>query len=487
MEGARRPPSPEKPDAARRFKRQDSKVQFSVPPGAASRSKGGGGVARPRSLSIEPPPLCRQLSGRLTLRSRSLSGSSTSGEVAPWPSLTASRSAGNRVPADTAGLAISSGTVTFGSEGHRNNSTQFAVLEEDATAEQVLDLLQSKWRLKDPSVVLSLTGGSGSLALDPRQERTVLRGLAQAVRVANAWIFTAGLDEGVSGLVGHKSMGSCPLIGIAPFNHVRHHEDFLPPDLRSSHLASRGGKLSEQPPHSPTASSTGEARHRMKVEYIKRERNSREAHAIDPNHTHILLHRASGFGKEVELRANAEELVRERLRVPGVLIVLKGGRWTLDSVLRHLRKDCPVVLVKCIDGDLPSLDDEDSCADLLSSCFERTVDGTVFRAEMVRIAIELAKGDAGGGSGSAEAHRQAYALVDRFDSFLAGTHLRATTGSVTELDATLTDVATPSGTETVQARQGLGGSFYRQITPEQAEEHTASQKAGLQTPLETLK
>ena len=160
----------------------------------------------------------------------------------------------------------------------------------------------------------------------------------------------------------------------------------------------------------------------------------RSAHVID-----LLRCR---FGKEVTLRANVEEVLRERYRIPGVLIVILGGVSTLDTVLRHLKKDCPVILVRSLDD---ARQGDDGAADLLSACYDDN--GTTFRTEMVDGAIRLA--EEGGASSLLRVSRpdervhEARVYYERFVGFLeTGAHSTA-------LDSAHSSVASlsmPNGT-----------------------------------------
>lgn len=205
--------------------------------------------------------------------------------------------------------------------------------------------------------------------IDSQLERLVVRGMERALRVTNAWIFSAGLDEGASSLFSKMSIGTTPLIGIAPLRYVTHNELFSWPEIDAARV-DRASASAEQWPAAASApamaTSTAamtvkqQQRRAVPVTYIKRARNTSTSSALDTNHTHLLLVTAEEFGKEIALRAAVEERLRERFRVPGVLIVLNGGPWTLDTLLRHLAKDCPVVLVGGTGG----------AADLLADALE---------------------------------------------------------------------------------------------------------------------
>ena len=71
---------------------------------------------------------------------------------------------------------------------------------------------------------------------------------------------------------------------------------------------------------------------------------------LDPNHTHFLLvdHDKEEFGGEIAFRADFERYVKEKCKIPFVLVVLNGGPGTFETVYETVTKGkgFPVVLIK---------------------------------------------------------------------------------------------------------------------------------------------
>ncbi|EOD41749.1 hypothetical protein EMIHUDRAFT_94981 [Emiliania huxleyi CCMP1516] len=108
-----------------------------------------------------------------------------------------------------------------------SSEASFACLAADTELNLVAELLKANWRLRPPSVLLSVTGSAQDMALEPHLELLFKRGLAESARSTNAWVITGGTDSGVMALAGaaiaenSSARGELtPCIGIAPFRCV---------------------------------------------------------------------------------------------------------------------------------------------------------------------------------------------------------------------------------------------------------------------------
>ena len=208
-----------------------------------------------------------------------------------------------------------------------SSEASFACLAADTELNLVAELLKANWRLRPPSVLLSVTGSAQDMALEPHLELLFKRGLAESARSTNAWVITGGTDSGVMALAGaaiaenSSARGELtPCIGIAPFRCVTGKD-----------------KL-----HGPGA---GE----RTVSYRKVRANSTVSAALDPHHTHFLLvdnDKTPGFGGEIRFRTQLEERLSNDMRIPKVLLVLSGGKGTVEMVAESVKRCTPVVLVK---------------------------------------------------------------------------------------------------------------------------------------------
>ena len=73
----------------------------------------------------------------------------------------------------------------------------------DATdVRDVFKVLTEGWKLKKPSVLLSVTGSAADFDLEPRLKDLLKQGLAMSATCADAWMLTGGINVGVMALVG---------------------------------------------------------------------------------------------------------------------------------------------------------------------------------------------------------------------------------------------------------------------------------------------
>ena len=230
------------------------------------------------------------------------------------------------------GLPATYGKVTFTQDLEQQKQKQparFACMSSDTDPYFVRKLLLDTWKLKPPSVIISVTGSAADFALDSGLEQIVTQGIARAVRATDAWTFTGGTDTGVMKLVAGalaKAKVVTPIIGVAPFQQITDKQRFFDADRDRD----RGA-------------------HRRHVHYVKRAQNSRASSALDSEHTHFLLVDSgidSEWASEIEFRGKVEEKISEDLRVPRVLLVIQGGPGTFLTVDDTLADYCHVVLVK---------------------------------------------------------------------------------------------------------------------------------------------
>jgi len=243
---------------------------------------------------------------------------------------------------DEKGNAASFGEVSFGSsmsQSKRIPQAKFACLADDTDVKSAAHLLTSCWGLSRPSVLLSITGSAQEMKLEPHLELLFKRGLAEAARSTDAWVITGGTDTGVMALVGaaiaaHSATGGerMPCIGIAPYRAVMHKERFHEP-------GKPGGKLHAR--------------------WKKMRRNSNIEAGLDPNHTHFLFidndKKGSAFGGEIKFRTELERQLSADMGIPKVLLVLAGGKGTVETVAESVKRKTPVVLVKEAGGASQSI------------------------------------------------------------------------------------------------------------------------------------
>ena len=79
---------------------------------------------------------------------------------------------------------------------------KYACFSDDEDVSKVFKLLSECWKLKQPSVLISVTGSAQELELEPKLQTDFEKGLAEAAECTNGWLISGGTDAGVMALVG---------------------------------------------------------------------------------------------------------------------------------------------------------------------------------------------------------------------------------------------------------------------------------------------
>jgi len=91
---------------------------------------------------------------------------------------------------------------------------KYACFKDDTNVSDVFRLLSECWKLKAPSVLISVTGSAQELNLEPKLAKDFEKGLADAAECTDGWVVTGGTDTGVMALVG-RALRSRQLAGDA--------------------------------------------------------------------------------------------------------------------------------------------------------------------------------------------------------------------------------------------------------------------------------
>ena len=277
---------------------------------------------------------------------------------------------------------VSYGALRFPDTGAR--PSKWAAFGKFSDENDVKDLLLNTWRLPQPSVIISVTGGARELGLKKEQKEAFMEGLMTAVRTTRAWVVTGGTDGGVMKLVGEtmnemstglhaddmveedgEFHGVC--LGIASWGIVDGHEEMTSGEVhRYTPLDSNWQKQREMNANLVIANEIrkkrGETSQKMRV-------------MLDQHHTHFLfvdggIDKEGEFGEEIDFRTKLEDclcmrkkkkigdeirgevstrrdssVLDESERCIMVLLVVGGGIGTLDTVLNALENDQPVVVL----------------------------------------------------------------------------------------------------------------------------------------------
>ena len=283
---------------------------------------------------------------------------------------------------------------------------------------QLGELFRDTWKLRPPAVLISVTGAADrdmSAQMTDKQQLVFRRGLNQAAKITKAWVITGGTNAGVMSMVGRTlshADHNLPCIGIATWGVVAGHEQMEAAQsgrvLRYAELlrnAAHDRKEARQAAGQDSASAYGGS-----------EAPAPAQTSLEPNHSHFVLvddGTVGKFGSEIQVRAALEDAICRRLvgggggdaseqsagtpggvdtasggsaqsrqnasisqqpeavtydaelhsgaralATPMVLLVLNGGKGTLETVLETLKKDRPVVV----------LEDSGGCAADISRC-----------------------------------------------------------------------------------------------------------------------
>lgn len=79
---------------------------------------------------------------------------------------------------------------------------KYACFKDDTDVSDVFRLLKECWKLRAPSVLISVTGSAQELNLEPKLTKDFEKGLAEAADCTDGWVITGGTDTGVMALVG---------------------------------------------------------------------------------------------------------------------------------------------------------------------------------------------------------------------------------------------------------------------------------------------
>ncbi|XP_026042278.1 transient receptor potential cation channel subfamily M member 6 isoform X2 [Astatotilapia calliptera] len=219
------------------------------------------------------------------------------------------------------------GTVDFEDTATRVCRAKYVRVAVDSKPEALLQLMLREWQMERPKLLLSVHGGSENFTLPPKVNQAFSKGLITAALSTGAWIFTDGINTGVSKYVGDavKSFGSHDLrkrntVGITPWGVIDNNMDLIGRDVFRPY----------QPLGNPL---------------------SKRA-CLNGFHSHFLLVDDGTLGKhgcQQGLRRKLEkhiqlQKIHPRLNqgVPVVCVVVEGGPSVVSTVLDYVSTVPPV-------------------------------------------------------------------------------------------------------------------------------------------------
>ncbi|XP_031686167.1 transient receptor potential cation channel subfamily M member 7-like [Oncorhynchus kisutch] len=219
------------------------------------------------------------------------------------------------------------GTIDFQDSADRNCHAKYVRVAVDTKAEALLQLMLREWQMERPKLLLTVHGGAENFPLPLKVRQAFSKGLITAAQSTGAWIFTDGINTGVSLYVGEavKAYGTNGrrkrnAVGVTPWGVIDNHGDLIGRDVLRPY----------QPLRSPLSKTV----------------------CLNSLHSHFLLVDDGTLGKhgcQLGLRRKLERHIqlqkihpRVNQGVPVVCVVVEGGPDIVSMVLDYVSSVPPV-------------------------------------------------------------------------------------------------------------------------------------------------
>uniref|UniRef100_A0A672UQ51 non-specific serine/threonine protein kinase n=1 Tax=Strigops habroptila TaxID=2489341 RepID=A0A672UQ51_STRHB len=225
------------------------------------------------------------------------------------------------------------GTISF-QDGDHTYHAKYIRLSYDSNLEQLMHLMVKEWQMELPKLVISVHGGIQNFKLPSKIKQVFCKGLVKAAETTGAWIFTEGINSGVSKHVGDALKGRASphlrkifAVGIPPWGVIENQSDLIGKDVVCLYqtLGNPLSKLS----------------------------------TLNSMHSHFLMAddgTVGKYGNEMMLRRNLEKYIslqkihtRMGQGVPVVGLVVEGGPSVILMVWEYVRAS-PAVPVVVYEG-----------------------------------------------------------------------------------------------------------------------------------------
>ncbi|XP_063716344.1 transient receptor potential cation channel subfamily M member-like 2 isoform X3 [Symsagittifera roscoffensis] len=263
-------------------------------------------------------------------------------------------------PTNSFGEIHFSGTAT-------NRTAHYIRVSTDTNVHRLVEFAYKHWKLPQPKMIISITGGAGDLKMDKKLKDGLKKGLMKVAVSTGAWIVTGGSNAGIMKLCGEavhdyilahgEKDNSLVTIGVATWGVITNRHTLVSKDGNGNFPAEYSGKVSEK---------------EKQLYRATRGQNLIECH-LDPHHTHFVLvddGSEGQFGKEMAIRGEMEAeickneihgkaaaagnsdldgataSVEDELKVPIVCVMVEGGPGTLNTAVEALKHETPVVIVE---------------------------------------------------------------------------------------------------------------------------------------------
>lgn len=253
--------------------------------------------------------------------------------------------------------------------------------EECETQNHVKDVVdqifKKSWGLKKPKLLISVTGSAQNFQMKPNLRTVFRRGIAQAAKSTQAWILTGGTHSGVMKHVGEamheysawqddndgdfqekEMLGSnrdefldIPVIGFATYETLSH---------STRQPIDDAGFEQDRDIQIPGSGEKGTFLDRNHSHFVLvSSQANREAVANGTNPSwaqettlwaQIEEHIIQNWNSDRKSRTSSLTPNTAKKPIPALLISIQGGPGTLDTAIKHLQKNIPLVAIRSSGG-----------------------------------------------------------------------------------------------------------------------------------------
>ncbi|KAL5258514.1 hypothetical protein ACHWQZ_G009114 [Mnemiopsis leidyi] len=199
-------------------------------------------------------------------------------------------------------------------------------------------LLLDKWAMPLPNLLISVFGGHSKF--DSKKivaESVIKEGLVKAARDTKAWLFTSGVNHGVSNLVGdavamkRSFVNSIPVIGVNSWGAVSNSNELVEEKEQGLFPAKYNAVAQVDLERDP---STGKPK----------------SMSLEHEHTHFLLvdfgTRNNFHENDIrKFRIDLQQYLVERTQAQLVSVLIEGGSGSLEEAQIRVRAGLPVVII----------------------------------------------------------------------------------------------------------------------------------------------
>ncbi|KAL5258667.1 hypothetical protein ACHWQZ_G009211 [Mnemiopsis leidyi] len=262
--------------------------------------------------------------------------------------------------------------------------------QNDVEIEKLGDLFLKRWAIPSPNLLISVFGGHSKF--DSKKLPTVAtikEGLVKAAKDTKAWLFTSGVDNGVSSLVGEavaskrSFVNYIPVIGVNSWGAVYDNKELIEkPDEQGKFSAVyKSVPLSELNRYPVT--------------------NAPTSMCLEQNHTHFIL---LDFGTKNDFhetqvrdfRIKLQEHIQKKSVAQLVSVLIEGGRGSLEEAHMKIRKRIPIVILgdtgrisNVLSNAVDMARDTKNAADGGGAAYNGQNDGTLKNDDRLRIRESL--------------------------------------------------------------------------------------------------